>query len=97
MAIVRAQTRIIIEGHTDSTGSAELNQALSERRADAVANALIGRGVSEDALRTNGRGEDYPVASNQTAAGRHQNRRVEIILSDASGRFAQGVSEGARR
>ena len=91
------QTRILIEGHTDSTGSADFNQALSERRAEAVANALIDRGVPADALRTKGRGEDYPVASNQTAAGRQQNRRVEIVFSDASGRFAQGDSEPSRR
>jgi outer membrane protein OmpA-like peptidoglycan-associated protein len=91
------QTRILIEGHTDSTGSADFNQALSERRAEAVANALIERGVPADALRTLGRGEDYPVASNQSAAGRQQNRRVEIVFSDAAGRFAQGDSEPSRR
>lgn len=91
------QTRIRIEGHTDSTGSAELNQALSERRADAVANALSARGVSAGAIQTLGRGEDFPVASNQTAAGRQQNRRVEIVFSDASGRFAEGDNEPTRR
>jgi len=91
------QTKVLIEGNTDSTGTAELNQALSERRAEAVANGLVGRGVSADAIRTLGRGEDYPVASNQTAAGRQQNRRVEIVFSDASGRFAQSDSEPVRR
>lgn len=91
------QTKVLIEGNTDSTGTPELNQALSERRAEAVANALVGRGVSADAVRTLGRGEDYPVASNQTAAGRQQNRRVEIVFSDASGRFAQSDSEPVRR
>jgi outer membrane protein OmpA-like peptidoglycan-associated protein len=90
------QTKVLIEGNTDSTGTAEYNQALSERRADAVANALVGRGVSADAVRTLGRGEDYPVASNQTAEGRQQNRRVEIVFSDASGRFAQS-DEPVRR
>ena len=91
------QTKVLIEGNTDSTGTAEYNQALSERRAEAVANALVGRGVSADVIRTLGRGEDYPVASNQTAAGRQQNRRVEIVFSDAAGRFAQSDSEPVRR
>jgi outer membrane protein OmpA-like peptidoglycan-associated protein len=91
------QTKVRIEGNTDSTGTAEYNQALSERRAEAVANALVARGVSADGIRTLGRGEDYPVASNQTAAGRQQNRRVEIVFSDATGRFAQSDSEPLRR
>jgi outer membrane protein OmpA-like peptidoglycan-associated protein len=88
------QTRILIEGHTDSVGSDAYNDALSLRRADAVANALISRGVSPDAVHAAGRGKAYPVATNETAAGRQQNRRVEIIFSDASGRFAQGEPTG---
>ncbi len=60
------QTKVLIEGHTDSRGSDEYNDALSERRARAVANALTGRGVSEASLRTQGRGKAYPVASNDT-------------------------------
>jgi len=92
------QTRILIEGHTDSRGSDAYNDALSERRAQAVATALISRGVVEDAVRAIGRGKAYPVASNDTEAGRQQNRRVEIVLSDNSGRFAEGEpSEPARR
>jgi outer membrane protein OmpA-like peptidoglycan-associated protein len=84
------QTRILIEGHTDSRGSDAYNDALSERRAQAVATALISRGIPEDAVRAVGRGKAYPIASNDTEAGRQQNRRVEIVLSDNSGRFAEG-------
>jgi outer membrane protein OmpA-like peptidoglycan-associated protein len=83
------QTKIMIEGHTDSRGSDEYNEALSERRAQAVANALSVRGVPQDSLRTMGRGKAYPVASNDTPEGRQQNRRVEIIFSDPAGQFAQ--------
>ena len=84
------QTKIIIEGHTDSRGSDEYNAALSERRAQAVATALTERGVPPDSFRTMGRGKAYPVATNDTPEGRQQNRRVEIVFSDASGQFAQG-------
>jgi outer membrane protein OmpA-like peptidoglycan-associated protein len=83
------QTKVRIEGHTDSTGSAEFNQLLSQRRADAVAAALQSRGLSSDRVSTIGRGEEFPVASNASAAGRQQNRRVEVVFSDASGQFAQ--------
>jgi outer membrane protein OmpA-like peptidoglycan-associated protein len=83
------QARVMIEGHTDSRGSDEYNDALSERRADAVAAALSRRGVSPDRVKSIGRGKAYPVASNDTPEGRQQNRRVEIIFSDASGKFAQ--------
>jgi outer membrane protein OmpA-like peptidoglycan-associated protein len=83
------QTKIMIEGHTDSRGSDEYNDALSERRARSVASALSVRGVGQDNLRTMGRGKAFPVASNDTPEGRQQNRRVEIIFSDASGQFAQ--------
>jgi outer membrane protein OmpA-like peptidoglycan-associated protein len=91
------QTKAEIEGHTDSTGSEEYNEALSQRRADAVARALVARGVSPDSLNTIGRGEAYPIATNATAAGRQQNRRVEIVLSDTNGRFAQSATEPAMR
>jgi len=91
------QTKVVIEGHTDSTGSDEYNEALSQRRADAVAKALVIRGVSPDRLNTVGRGSAYPIATNGTAAGRQQNRRVEIVLSDSNGRFAQSATEPAMR
>lgn len=85
------QTKIIIEGHTDSRGSDDYNLGLSQRRAQAVADALAAKGVPQANVRTVGRGKAYPVASNDTAEGRLQNRRVEIIFSDASGQFAQGT------
>ena len=93
------QTKIIVEGHTDSRGSDEYNEVLSERRARAVATELMSRGLSADQLQTLGRGKGYPVASNNTPEGRQQNRRVEIVFSDASGRFAQGATDNppARR
>jgi outer membrane protein OmpA-like peptidoglycan-associated protein len=92
------QTKILIEGHTDSIGSEEYNQALSQRRADAVASALESRGVPADSIRAMGRGKDFPVATNATVAGRQQNRRVEVVFSDSSGRFAQAdADEPVRR
>jgi outer membrane protein OmpA-like peptidoglycan-associated protein len=90
------QTRIIIEGHTDSRGSDEYNEVLSERRARAVATELMSRGISADQLQTLGRGKGYPVASNDTPEGRQQNRRVEIVFSDSSGQFAQGATATRR-
>ncbi|MEM7471624.1 MAG: OmpA family protein [Pseudomonadota bacterium] len=71
---------IIVIGHTDSTGAPGYNQALSERRAITVSNVLRSEGVSSARLRSIGQGEAQPVASNGTAAGRAQNRRVEIII-----------------
>lgn len=88
-------TKVQIEGHTDSVGGEDYNLALSERRADAVAGALRMRGVPSDRYEAKGLGKDFPVASNDTDAGRQQNRRVEIIFSDDSGRFAQGGIRGA--
>jgi outer membrane protein OmpA-like peptidoglycan-associated protein len=85
------QTKVLIEGHTDSRGSDEYNEALSDRRARAVATALESRGIAAEQVQTMGRGKGYPVASNNTPEGRQQNRRVEIVFSDASGRFAQGA------
>ncbi len=82
--------KVRIEGHTDSTGSDDYNQALSQRRANAVAMALEGRGISMARIQAVGRGKSAPVAGNDTAAGRQQNRRVEIIFSDAQGQFANG-------
>jgi outer membrane protein OmpA-like peptidoglycan-associated protein len=91
------QTKVLIEGHTDSRGSEEYNEALSQRRADAVARALVERGASADAVHAVGRGKGYPVATNDTAEGRQQNRRVEIVFSDASGRFVQSEMAPAAR
>ncbi len=74
------QTVIEVAGHTDSTGSEEYNQALSERRANAVAAYLATRMVLRDRMITVGMGETRPVASNDTDAGRQLNRRVELTL-----------------
>ena len=74
------KTLIEIMGHTDSSGSAEHNQGLSERRASSVAQYFASRDIEPLRLETYGHGENYPVASNQTAQGRSQNRRVEIVL-----------------
>ncbi|NVO06660.1 MAG: OmpA family protein [Rhodoferax sp.] len=76
----------LIEGYTDSVGSADSNQSLSERRASSVRVALLAVGVASDRLVTRGYGEGYPVGSNQSADGRLSNRREEIILSDDVGR-----------
>jgi outer membrane protein OmpA-like peptidoglycan-associated protein len=74
-----------VVGHTDSTGSASYNQALSERRAQAVSNILVASGTAAGRIQTFGRGMSNPVASNDTAAGRAANRRVEIIITPTSG------------
>jgi len=71
---------MMIEGHTDSTGSAEHNQQLSLNRANAVRNYLVGYGVDSRRVTTQGFGESMPVASNDTAQGRQQNRRVELRI-----------------
>jgi outer membrane protein OmpA-like peptidoglycan-associated protein len=85
--------KLIIEGYTDSTGSEEYNQELSQRRAQSVADALASRGVPAPRYTVVGRGESFPVATNDTQAGRQQNRRVEVVFSDQSGRFAEGTPE----
>ena len=69
-----------IEGHTDSQGSATYNEALSQRRAASVRAALVAAGIDPARVTAMGMGEALPVASNDTAAGRQQNRRVEIII-----------------
>lgn len=80
---------VLIEGFTDSTGTVEYNQRLSERRAEAVRNALAAQGVDSRRLMTRGYGVEYPVAGNETAAGRQRNRRVEVIISDENGRLME--------
>ena len=77
---------VLIEGHTDSVGSAESNYLLSQRRADSVRSYLVNRGVQANRLTTAGLGEGSPVASNDTATGRQQNRRVEVIISNTANR-----------
>jgi outer membrane protein OmpA-like peptidoglycan-associated protein len=89
-------TKVMIEGHTDSRGSDQYNEQLSQRRAQAVADALAFRGIDRSRVEAVGRGEGLPVASNDTAAGQQQNRRVELVFSDASGRFAAGGASTMR-
>ena len=74
--------KVLIEGHTDSRGSEAYNLKLSQKRADAVKQALISRGIDSTRIIAKGYGEAYPVASNLTSAGRQQNRRVEIVILD---------------
>ncbi|WP_084635515.1 OmpA family protein [Pseudoxanthomonas sp. J35] len=74
------QTVVEVAGHTDSVGSDEVNQRLSEQRAEAVAQYLAAQGVQRERLITVGAGKRYPIASNDTEAGRAANRRVEITL-----------------
>lgn len=74
------ESTIDVVGHTDNTGTAEYNQGLSLRRAQAVAVVLNNSGVSSGRMRAIGLGEDRPIATNQTESGRAQNRRVEIII-----------------
>jgi outer membrane protein OmpA-like peptidoglycan-associated protein len=83
------QHKVLIEGYTDNRGSNKLNQNLSERRADTVRVALTGMGIGNGRISTEGYGERYPVAKNNTLANRQANRRVEIILSDESGSIAK--------
>lgn len=73
--------KLEIEGHTDSTGSDELNQTLSEQRADTVRGYLVQQGLASDAITAKGFGKTSPVADNTTAAGRQKNRRVELVVS----------------
>ncbi|MDT7520466.1 OmpA family protein [Rhodoferax sp. TBRC 17660] len=80
---------VLVEGFTDSTGADPYNQQLSERRGQTVRDALLQMGVGSERISVRGYGESYPVASNDTAANRQLNRRVEIVLSDESGKTPQ--------
>jgi outer membrane protein OmpA-like peptidoglycan-associated protein len=74
----------MIEGYTDSSGSEDYNFGLSQRRADAVKSYLVAQGIGERRLMALGKGESKPVAGNDSAIGRQQNRRVEVIVSPPS-------------
>jgi len=82
---------VLIIGHTDQVGSSSYNQGLSERRSNAAASYLITQGVSGARIATRGLGETEPIASNDTEAGRQQNRRVEIAI------FASAAARAAAR
>ena len=80
-------TRTLIVGHTDSDGSTAYNMELSDRRAQSAANFLSGEGVNPSRISTAGRGENEPIATNSSDAGRQLNRRVEVaIYADAAAR-----------
>jgi OOP family OmpA-OmpF porin len=83
-ALLDKHERVVVEiaGHTDSMGSEEYNQGLSERRANAVRDYLAGKGVKASRLTSKGYGESRPVASNDTDEGRAENRRVEMVVLD---------------
>jgi OmpA-OmpF porin, OOP family len=83
---------VLIEGHTDNVGSDQNNQALSMHRAESVQSALMQRGVASDQIKVMGRGESSPVASNDDAAGRQQNRRVDLIFAEATPKVAADAS-----
>lgn len=74
-------TDVTIYGHTDNTGTRAVNERVSKERADAVANYLVGQGISRSRIKTEGLAYDQPVADNSTAAGRAQNRRVEVFIT----------------
>lgn len=86
LLIEQEVSSVKVEGHTDSIGSDEYNLRLSRDRAEAVRRELVDRGVPPGTLTLVGYGEDYPVASNDSASGRQQNRRVELVLDDKVGR-----------
>ena len=71
-----------IDGYTDNVGGDDYNQGLSERRAESVRDALTGMGIAPDRIVTKGLGNSSPVADNDTAGGRQQNRRVEVVVLD---------------
>lgn len=84
--------KVLIEGHTDAVGADDYNQQLSERRAAAVQTALLERGVRSNQISAVGKGETFPVASNDNAAGRQQNRRVEMVFTDDASQVASDVN-----
>lgn len=73
---------VTIEGHTDSIGSDDYNLGLSQRRANSIQNFLLGQGIAANRLSSSGKGENFPVASNESASGRQMNRRVEVIIAN---------------
>ncbi|MGH9564851.1 MAG: OmpA family protein [Candidatus Angelobacter sp.] len=91
--------KLEIDGFTDTTGTPEYNQTLSDKRAETVKTFLVSQGVASDAVTTKGYGESNPVASNSNAAGRQMNRRVELVVSGAAigGNVASGTSNPQRQ
>lgn len=99
----KTTANVLIEGHTDNVGGAAFNKQLSERRANAVMQALVSKGVKKDRITTRGMGMNNPVADNATAEGRQANRRTEIIVLGESAEkiggasLADSLSEGLDR
>jgi outer membrane protein OmpA-like peptidoglycan-associated protein len=71
---------VVIEGHSDNIGNDDFNVKLSQQRADAVRDLLVARGVAAQRIQTKGYGPKFPVVDNDSAAGRQQNRRVEVLV-----------------
>jgi outer membrane protein OmpA-like peptidoglycan-associated protein len=93
---VYPERSVRIEGHTDSFGDDAANQQLSERRAIAVRDALLARGIAATRVEAVGHGETRPIADNGTADGRQKNRRIEIVMSDEQTNFDDGVARNAQ-
>ena len=83
-------TQVLIVGHTDNVGSDAYNMGLSQRRADSARSFLVSMGIDGNRIRTEGRGESEPIASNETESGRSQNRRVEVAIF-ASEQYRQQI------
>jgi len=90
------ETDVAIYGHTDNTGSREINQKLSEERAQAVSNYLIGQKIDPNRITTRGLAYDAPIADNSTEEGRAQNRRVEILITANDNMIQQAQQEVAK-
>ena len=82
--------QVLIEGYTDNVGDADMNVELSQRRAESLRRALLNRRVAPNRMEIRAHGEAMPIADNSSAAGRSQNRRVEVLFSDADGNFLPG-------
>jgi outer membrane protein OmpA-like peptidoglycan-associated protein len=89
----RGERKIVVEGFTDDSGSPAYNQRLSERRAQAVRDALVKQGIDAERIEARGLGPANPVASNDNPGGRSLNRRVEIVIGEDVGRAATGGSK----
>lgn len=94
-ALKEDKRQLVVVGHTDSTGSDDLNQRLSEARAKSVRQYLVSQGVEDGRIRAEGMGETQPIADNASPEGRANNRRVEIILENGGG--AAPASGNAKR
>ena len=86
--LIMSELNLRIEGHTDSTGSDEHNQRLSERRAGSVKDLLASQGIDMNRMVAVGYGEQRPMVDNSSKSGRQQNRRVEIVISEGTVREA---------